>query len=79
MASAQLFGQLAVDVRRPLASGRRYGAAQMARAARVASIGVTWGYHSRDVLLAERPTAMIERFADLPDVADRVVSSQAGR
>ena len=52
---------------------------QMARAARVASIGVTWGYHSRDVLLAERPTAMIERFADLPDVADRVVSSQAGR
>lgn len=51
---------------------------QMARAARVASIGVTWGYHSRDVLLAERPTAMIERFAELPDVADRVVASRAG-
>lgn len=46
---------------------------QMARAARVASIGVTWGYHSRDMLLAERPAAMIERFAELPDVAERAV------
>ena len=51
---------------------------QMARAARVASIGVTWGYHSRDVLLAEGPTAMIDRFADLPDVANRVLSSRVG-
>jgi phosphoglycolate phosphatase len=50
---------------------------QMARAARVASIAVTWGYHSRDVLLAERPAAMIERFAELPGVADHVVSGNA--
>ncbi|MCR9176621.1 MAG: HAD-IA family hydrolase [Alphaproteobacteria bacterium] len=51
---------------------------QMARAARVASIGVTWGYHSRDMLLAERPAAMIERFAELPDVAERAVFGRMG-
>lgn len=45
----------------------------MARRARVAGIGVTWGYHEISLLQTEGPAAVIDRFAELPDVADRLV------
>lgn len=46
---------------------------EMARRARVAGIAVTWGYHELDVLQAERPAAVIARFAELPGTAARLV------
>jgi len=38
----------------------------MARNARVAGIGVDWGYHERDELLACGAVTVIDRFEDLP-------------
>lgn len=40
----------------------------MAHAAGVAAIGVSWGYHPPDALARLKPRAMIDRYADLPAV-----------
>jgi len=45
----------------------------MARRARVAGIAVTWGYHDLALLETERPAAVIDRFEDLLEAADRLV------
>jgi phosphoglycolate phosphatase len=37
----------------------------MARAAGVASVGVTWGYHSREMLVASGAGRIIDRFGEL--------------
>ena len=42
----------------------------MARAAGVAGIGVSWGYHAREHLHAA--SRMIDRFADLPNALDAI-------
>ncbi len=44
----------------------------MARAAGVQKIGVTWGYHAADTL---KPDAMIEDFAALPGAVDQLIGS----
>lgn len=51
---------------------------QMARAAGMAAIGVTWGYHARAALMAEAPAALVERAADLPAAIAAVLSRDAG-
>jgi phosphoglycolate phosphatase len=45
----------------------------MARRARVAGIAVTWGYHELGLLQTERPAAVIERFEELAETANRLV------
>lgn len=50
---------------------------RMARQARVAGIGVSWGYHNRTMLEAERPVAILKHFAELPEVAARVIAGTA--
>lgn len=46
----------------------------MARAAGVSSIGVSWGYHAPDTLNADR---LIRRFVDLPKAADELWSARS--
>ena len=38
----------------------------MAQAARVAAVGVSWGYHAPDELIAAGAARVLDRFADLP-------------
>jgi phosphoglycolate phosphatase len=45
---------------------------QMAAAAGVASVGVTWGYHAAESLRAAGPHAVIDRFPELPAVLERL-------
>jgi phosphoglycolate phosphatase len=40
---------------------------EMARNARTPGIGVDWGYHDREELLASGAAMIVDRFADLPD------------
>jgi phosphoglycolate phosphatase len=42
----------------------------MAHAAGVAAIGVSWGYHPPDALARLKPHVMIERYGDLPAVLE---------
>ncbi len=42
----------------------------MARAAKVKAIGVSWGYHDADLLDAD---ALVQSFEELPDVIDRLI------
>ena len=44
----------------------------MARAAGVAKVGVTWGYHAPDLL---RPDILIETFDALPDAVDQLAGT----
>lgn len=44
----------------------------MAHAAGVAAIGVTWGYHRPDMLAARRPHALLERYDELPAALGRL-------
>lgn len=44
----------------------------MAQAAGVAAIGVTWGYHRPDVLASRRPHALLERYDELPAALERL-------
>lgn len=44
----------------------------MARAAGVASIAVTWGYHAPDLLAARRPHALITRYDKMPAALERI-------
>ena len=46
---------------------------QMARRARVTALGVTWGYHGIPQLRAEAPAAILDRFGELPNAAERLV------
>lgn len=48
---------------------------ETARNARVASIGVSWGYHERDALLSYGANAVIDHFDDLDDVVGRLFST----
>ncbi|WP_298727804.1 HAD-IA family hydrolase [uncultured Ferrovibrio sp.] len=41
---------------------------EMARNAGVAAVGVAWGYHDEDVLLAAGAAKIIKSFAELPDL-----------
>ena len=50
---------------------------QMAKNAGVVAIGVDWGYHHRDELLAAGAIAVVEDFAALPALLDDVVASAA--
>ena len=47
---------------------------EMARAAGVHAIGVSWGYHPVAMLQASGAHAMIESYADLPEVIARLVA-----
>ncbi len=49
----------------------------MAHAAGVAAIGVSWGYHPPDALARLKPHAMIERYAELPAVLEGLWSETA--
>jgi phosphoglycolate phosphatase len=46
---------------------------RMARAARVGAIGVTWGYHEKDELIAEGADIVIDDFADLDGAIDKLL------
>ncbi len=46
---------------------------EMARNAKVAAIGVGWGYHERDELRAAGAAAVAESFEELPLLIDRVL------
>jgi len=50
---------------------------QMAKNAGVVAVGVDWGYHHRDELLAAGAVVVIEDFAALPALLDDVVASAA--
>ncbi|GAB5388570.1 MAG: HAD family hydrolase [Alphaproteobacteria bacterium] len=50
---------------------------RMAKAAKVPSIGVTWGYHSADQLEAEGADLIIERFDQLFDAMESLVPLKA--
>jgi phosphoglycolate phosphatase len=50
---------------------------QMAKNAGIVAVGVDWGYHHRDELLAAGAIAVIEDFAALPALVDDVVASAA--
>lgn len=50
---------------------------QMAKNAGVVAIGVDWGYHHRDELLAAGAAAVIESFAALPALLDDVLAGAA--
>jgi phosphoglycolate phosphatase len=52
---------------------------RMARQARVAGIGVSWGYHNRTMLEAECPVAILKQFAELPEVAARAIADTSSR
>jgi phosphoglycolate phosphatase len=47
---------------------------EMARAAGVGAIGVTWGYHSADVLRASGAHMLVEQYSELPDAIERLVT-----
>jgi phosphoglycolate phosphatase len=47
---------------------------QMAKNAGIVAIGVDWGYHHRDELLAAGAIAVIEDFAALPALVEDVVA-----
>lgn len=49
----------------------------MAKNAKVASVGVTWGFHTRDALAEAAPDAIVDDAAELPDVVLRLLN--AGR
>ncbi|MBS0268994.1 MAG: HAD-IA family hydrolase [Proteobacteria bacterium] len=49
---------------------------EMARAAGVAAIGVSWGYHEVAALQEAGAHLIIERFEDLPDAIDRVLAME---
>lgn len=44
----------------------------MAHAAGVPAIGVSWGYHPRAVLAGLNPRAMVDRYAELPGVLESI-------
>ena len=48
---------------------------RMAKAARVAAIGVTWGYHEKAELLAEGADIVIDDFADLDAAIDKLLGA----
>jgi phosphoglycolate phosphatase len=48
---------------------------EMGRAAGVATIAVTWGYHKADDLRACEPDAMIDDFSALPRAVERVLQA----
>lgn len=50
---------------------------QMAKNAGVVAVGVDWGYHHRDELLAAGAIAVIESFAALPALLDDVLAGAA--
>jgi phosphoglycolate phosphatase len=49
----------------------------MARAAGATAIGVTWGYHHRDMLMNAGSHALVDRFADLEAVIDALLGDTA--
>lgn len=49
---------------------------EMARAAGVRSIGVSWGYHAQAALKAARADIIIDAFADMPAALDELLGAQ---
>jgi phosphoglycolate phosphatase len=49
----------------------------MARAAGATAIGVTWGYHSRDMLVNAGSHTLVDRFADLEAAIDTLLAEPA--
>ena len=47
---------------------------EMARAAGVGAIGVTWGYHAAELLLASGAHRLVDDYAALPDAIERVLA-----
>lgn len=47
---------------------------EMARAAGVGALGVTWGYHAADVLVASGAHALVDDYAALPAAVERLVA-----
>lgn len=59
-----------VDPRRAIMVGDTTFDMDMARAARIRTIGVPWGYHAAETLRADR---MIQKFAELPAAVDALI------
>lgn len=64
-----------VDASRAVMVGDTTFDMDMARAARMATIGVTWGYHAAALLGADR---LIDRFQELPDAVDALITPDNG-
>ncbi|MEQ1711880.1 MAG: HAD-IA family hydrolase [Hyphomicrobium sp.] len=47
---------------------------EMARAAGVGAIGVTWGYHAADVLRSSGAHLLVDDYAGLPDAIERLIA-----
>lgn len=63
----QAMAETGVDAARTVMIGDTSFDLDMARNAGVAGLGVTWGYHGRDRLLACAPAGLVETFGELPD------------
>jgi phosphoglycolate phosphatase len=50
----------------------------MARAAAVPGIGVTWGYHERDLLAEAGAAVIVDRFDEVPTAVARLIGGRAG-
>ncbi len=61
----ELLAELAVDARRALMIGDTTHDLDMARAAGVAALAVSYGAHPREGLAAAQPLALVERFDEL--------------
>lgn len=48
---------------------------EMARAGGVHAVGVAWGYHDRDELIAAGAVTVARSFADLPSILDGLISA----
>lgn len=51
---------------------------EMARAAGVGAIGVTWGYHAAEVLRASGAHVLVDRYSDLPVAIESLVAELEG-
>ncbi|HZH26184.1 MAG TPA: HAD-IA family hydrolase [Azospirillaceae bacterium] len=74
----QALGEAGVEARDAVVVGDTTYDMEMARAARVASIGVTWGYHSGDELRASGAGCLVDTFADLPAAVARMLVRTQG-
>ena len=52
---------------------------EMARAAKVGALGVTWGYHHRDELIEAGAHLIIDGYAEMPAALDKVFSQLNGK
>lgn len=64
-----------VDAGRAVVVGDTVFDIEMARAAGVRSVGVSWGYHAPEALVEAGAACVVNRFSDLPRALDRALSA----